>query len=117
MKLQKKIYENCAEKKRDFIFGVILFVGLNALLYPLTMLASSLTEDYALAALMGFWQILPFLVNIGVVIYFALTRQWIALGMLGTFAGLNSLAIILSIIAGVVCFFIYAWTEAGATLW
>jgi len=112
MKLQKKVYETRAEKKKDFIIGVGVFFGLNVLLYLLAALASSLsqtiTADFELFALMGCWYILPFLANVGAIIYFGLTRSWIALGMLGTFGALMLLSLILSCIASIVCFVLFS---------
>lgn len=112
MKLQKKVYETRAEKKKDFLIGVGVFLGLNVLLYLLAILASFLTQtttnDVKTIVFLGCWYILPFLANIGVIIYFALTRSWIAMGMLGTFGGLILLSLVLSCIASVVCFVLYS---------
>ncbi len=47
---------------------------------------------------------LPFLVNIAIAVYFAFTRQWIALGMLVAYASLIVLAVVAGIIASIVCF-------------
>ena len=111
MRLQKKVYETRAEKKKDFFIGVGGFFSLNVLLYLLSALATylsqTITADIEFYFLMGCWYILPFLANIGVVIYFALTRSWIAIGMLGAFGALILLALILSCITSVVCFVLY----------
>ena len=47
---------------------------------------------------------LQILVNIGVIVYFALTRSWIAMGMLGTFAFLILLALVAGVIFSIICF-------------
>ena len=112
MKLQKKIYETRAEKKKDFLIGAGIFFGLNVLLYFLARLASSLsytiTADFEFIALMACWYVLPFLANIGAIIYLALTRSWIAIGMLGTLGALTLLSVVLGVIATVVCFALYS---------
>ena len=113
MKLEKKVYTDRSEKQKDFAIGVGVFFGLNVLIYILQILvlwaaqympASPETLDtisFAISCLVFPLQILA---NIGVMIYFTLTRTWIAIGMLGTFGFLMGLLLILGIIFSIVCF-------------
>jgi len=113
MKLTKKEYATREEKKKDFFLGVGVFIGLNILLYVLQFLlmwiltlpplspADGETLSLSLSCLAFPLQIL---VNIGLIIYFALTRNWIALGMLGTFGFLILLAVLAGVIFSLICF-------------
>ncbi len=112
MKLEKKEYTTRAEKRMDFGIGVVVFFGLNVLitlvqylllgvlLYAFKSSEASEVMGYGISCLAFPLQIL---VNIGVVVYFALTRTWIAIGMLGAFGFLMGLMVILGIILSVVC--------------
>lgn len=115
MKLNRKVYETRAEKQKDFAIGVGVFIGLNALLgFLLWIVGSLLTEPFvnstsevvsALALLGVFlFNALPFVINLGVLIYFLVTRIWIAFGMLGAFGALLLLGLIAGIILSIVCF-------------
>jgi len=115
MKLNRKVYETRTEKQKDFAIGVGVFIGLNALLgFLLWIVGSLLTEPFvnstsevvsALALLGVFlFNALPFVINLGVLIYFLVTRIWIAFGMLGAFGALLLLGLIAGIILSIVCF-------------
>lgn len=115
MNLERKIYETQSEKKKDFAIGAGVFIGLNVLLLILSSVVSVLftlpfvnTESDTAAglALLGgcLFYVIPFLFNIAALIYFMLTRTWIAIGMLGTFGALLILGLILGVIASIVCF-------------
>lgn len=112
MKLQKKVYASSAEKQKDLAIGVGVFVGLNFFFYAIAVLVSSLlpllgesgTESLISLISLCLSYTLPFLINIGALIYFALTHTWIALGMVATFGFLVILAMILGMILSVVCF-------------
>lgn len=112
MKLEKKFYSTRAEKQKDLALGIGVFLGLNFLLYVIGILVSMLLSasvpsegrDFISLITISFLNLLPFLINIGVLIYFALTRTWIALGMIATFGGLILLTVILGIIATIICF-------------
>ena len=117
MKLTPKIYTDPDEKKKDFWRGVALWFGLNILM---TLCSWGLTA--ALVAVMSgttdpnspifgvystisiVLSIIPWLVNIGLIIYFALTRSQIALGMLAGFGFALLLVLCLGIIFAVACF-------------
>jgi hypothetical protein len=47
---------------------------------------------------------LPFVVNIGLLVFFAFTRCWIALGMLSAIGALIALAVCASVVFLVYCF-------------
>jgi hypothetical protein len=113
MKLTKKEYTSREEKKKDFFIGVGVFIGLNVLLSVLQVLVMMALTYLPLpsgdeqAISLGFSCLaypLQILANIGVIIYFAFTRNWIALGMLGTFAFLILLALVAGVILSVICF-------------
>ena len=115
MKLVRKVYETRAEKWKDFAIGVGVFIGLNLLLYILSLGISGLgvvfTKFVAADDLASYPYILSclfypltILINIAASVYFFLTRTWIGIGMLGTFGLLLILGLILSIIIGVICF-------------
>jgi hypothetical protein len=111
MKLEKKIYTTRAEKQRDLAIGIGVFIGLNVLLYAIGALVASLlplsgiSQAESLIPLISLClsSTMPFLINIGVLVYFALTRAWIALGMVAAFGFLMILALILGVIASIVC--------------
>src|SRR5262245_37394651 len=94
----RKIYETEAEKQKDFWIGVGLLFGLNLVLFlfgwaALLLLGSSSVtfpgSDSPLGdlytSLACVLQLLPWLINFGLIIYFALTRSQIALGMVAGF--------------------------------
>jgi hypothetical protein len=116
MKLTKKEYTSREEKKKDFFIGVGVFIGLNVLLSVLQVLVMmALTylplspgdEENIALGLSCLGNPLQILVNIGAIIYFALTRNWIALGMLGTFGFLILLALVAGVIFSIICLAMY----------
>ena len=117
MSLQKKIYESEAEKKKDFWRGVGLWFGLNILMalcswgVNAALFGVMSSPDGSSTPLSNVYPILslilgtlPLLINIGLIIYFALTRSQIALGMLAGFGIALLLTIILGVIFTVACF-------------
>ena len=121
MALKQKIYETDAEKKKDFRLGIALFFGLNivlalcswgvtALLYgslSTTDFTNPSTPDLTnlystLTCILG---ALPLVINIGLIIYFALTRSQIALGMLTGFAIAFVITLCLGVIFAAWCFY------------
>lgn len=116
MSLKRKIYENNAQKKKDFWIGVGIWFGLNILMglcvggvnaMQMSMINSDAsnptlrTINFTLFMLLG---ILPFVVNIGLIVYFAFTRGQIALGMLAGFGMALALVIFLGIFLSASCF-------------
>lgn len=112
MKLTKKIYATRAEKRRDLALGVGVFFGLNFLLFSITTLVfllvpwsgNSETEILFQLISLNLSIALPLLINSGAIVYFALTRTWIALGMIATIGSLIGLTLLLGIILSVACF-------------
>ena len=116
--LTKKIYITPAEKRRDFWIGVGLWWGLNILLsicqYGLTfglaaLLPVYINSDepfYALISILSWLlTLLPWIINIGLIIYFAFTRSQIALGMLAGFGIALVIVICLGVIFAIWCFY------------
>lgn len=113
MKLTRKEYTSREEKRKDFWIGVGVFIGLNVLIYVLLLLLTWVLTTLPLSPgdeesiLLGLSYLafpLQILVNIGAIIYFALTRSWVALGMLGTFGFLILLALVAGVIFSIICF-------------
>lgn len=115
IKLKRKVYESVAEKRKDFIIGIGVFIGLNVLLSILSgvlnMLSMALAEystsdiGMILSLISSIFIFsLPFLINFVVLIYFLLTRTWIGVGMLGTIVLLLIFGLVLGVIVSVVCF-------------
>lgn len=117
----RKTYETEAEKKRDFWIGVGLFFGLNILLTAcqwglgaglITITSnfdSSIPDSSPLASIFAiFFYAMPWVINVGLLIYFAFTRSQIALGMLAGFGIALLLVICLGVIFTAVCFLIIA---------
>ena len=111
MNLQRKVYATRGDKVVDLIIGVVIWHVVNIVLGAGFALASGLitgvTNDPNVANLMSIVSLvlgcLPFLVNIALLIYFGMTRYWIALGMLATFAVYVILAICALLFIGVAC--------------
>lgn len=114
MKLERKIYSTRREKVTDFIIGAVIFILLNGLIFGLSYLlerASSsntfqnnqfLENLAALLYILNFcW---PWVLNILAIVFFALTRHWIALGMVGIIAILFSLTMMAIVLSLVACF-------------
>ena len=115
--LTRKAYTGPAEKKRDFWRGVGLFFGLNIVMALCSWGASAalanmtytpngpndqlVTVYPVVSFVLG---VIPLLINIGLIVFFAFTRSQIALGMLAGFGIALLLSIILGVIFAVACF-------------
>ena len=125
MRLTKKEYTSEEEKKKDFRLGLIgwyvgnlalclLQAGVGALLA--SWLSSSGSDGNAPGVIENLLTVvlyfLPWVINIGLIIFFALTRSQIALGMLVGFASAVALVILLGIIFTVACFVMAAGTNS-----
>ena len=121
MKLEKKVYTTRSEKQKDFFIGVGIFIGLNVLLSILPGAFMFLLDLFStgsdssvegtvsmVGTCISF--VLPFLGNIAAVIYFALTRSWIAIGILGAIAILFVLSLLAIIVSLVACFLLPSLT-------
>ena len=115
--LTRKIYETDAEKKRDFWLGVVLFFVLNIVLTAcqwglgIGLFAISpdiVNSDFISSPLFTIlsWvlTLLPWVINGGLLIYFAVTRSQIALGMVAGFGIALVIVICLGVIFTVWCF-------------
>lgn len=116
----RKDYSSPAEKKKDFWLGVGLFFLLNILLglcswgvlalfgYSgalFNVSTSTYSDLYSvLTCILG---LLPWILNIGLVIYFAFTRNQIAYGMVAGFAIALLIVICLGVVFAAFCFFLY----------
>jgi hypothetical protein len=114
--LTPKVYTDPSEKKRDFWRGVGLFFGLNIVmalcswgtntaLFNMTYTPEGtntrLVDVYSMVSfLLG---VVPLLINVGLIVFFALTRSQIALGMLAGFGIAFALTLILGVIFAVAC--------------
>lgn len=112
----RKEYANPAEKKKDFWIGVVLFFVLNILLvacqwglgFGLVSVSPNLPSDEISSALGTIFSwimiLLPWALNIGLIVYFAFTRSQIAVGMLAGFGIALALVVAAGILFMVVCF-------------
>ena len=117
--LTRKEYTGPAEKKRDFWRGIGLFFVLNIVmalcswgastaLYNITYTPNGTnTQLVDVYSIVGFiLAVIPLLINIGLIVFFAFTRRQIALGMLAGFGIALLLSIVLGVILAVACFVI-----------
>ncbi len=115
--LTRKEYTDPAEKKRDFWIGVVIFFVLNIVLTLCqwgisagfyTVSPSIVDSNFPSSPLFSIlsWALLlmPWVINIALVIYFALTRSQIALGMVAGFGIALAIVICLGVIFTVWCF-------------
>ena len=105
MKLERKIYTTRNEKVLDFVLGFVGWFLINGLLYGCSILIlqrmSFDASGSIVAVLLG---LLPLLVNIAALIFFAFTRRWIALGMLAAFALVLVGVLLFGLVFYVICY-------------
>jgi hypothetical protein len=120
MKLTRKEYTDPAEKKKDFWRGFWGWWLGNGALWIVTAgvtaaILAAYGDNTSLNAILDTASIvvnlLPLLINALLLIYFALTRSQIALGMLVAFAVGLGIVVILGIILTVACFVILATSK------
>ncbi len=113
MNLQRKVYETKNEKVIDFLIGFFGWFIINTLLGILQIgILAGLSATFEGTAngeqIIGMIGLviscIPLILNIGVIIYFAFTRYWIALGALLAFAFSLLLVVLLFIFFLVACF-------------
>jgi hypothetical protein len=117
MKLEPKLYTTRDQKVGDFMLGVGLFVAGNIVLAVVFGVLASLISAFVPSTLSGtagtnsigtlltlFVSFIPFVINIALMIYFGLTRRWVALGMLAAFA----IILVVVLILGAACFALIA---------
>lgn len=115
MKLSRKSYATRSEKIIDFVLGFFGWFVLTALLGGLLQLVSGLMawaagragidtagNLYLVAGLAVYG--LVFLIQVALVVFFAFTRGWIALGALTAFALTLFIVICLAVLIGGTCF-------------
>lgn len=110
--LKRKEYTDPAEKKKDFWLGFGLWWGLNIVLtlcqWGLGMVLYSIPSSGETLAMVSsvmsiIFYALPWVINVGLIIYLAFVRGYMALGMLAGFGSVLALTICLSVIAAVAC--------------
>ncbi len=102
-----------AKKRRDFWLGVGLFFGLNLLLWLvdiglLALFSNANLPDSASSTLGMIVTFLPFVLNIGLLIFLAFKRPQMALGMLAGFGIALLIVICLALLFAAVCFVLYS---------
>ncbi|HQV94196.1 MAG TPA: hypothetical protein PLA27_09915 [Anaerolineales bacterium] len=115
--LTPKVYETDAERKRDFWIGVGIFFALNIVLTlcqwgvgagALTVSPTNGSSDFVSSTLFTIltwvFLLLPWVINIGLIIYFAFTRNQVALGMVAGFGIALAIVICLGVIFVAWCF-------------
>jgi hypothetical protein len=123
MNLTRKTYSTRNEKTIDFIIGFVGFFVLNgvvggagSVIFSL-LSATPLAFDENFQTLLGFLSLaltcLPLLINLGLIIFFAFTHYWIALGALAAFAAALVVVICIALIWGAVCFALLAAYSAS----
>ena len=109
---KRKVYTTRGEKVVDFIIGIGLVIVINTILgvlfWGLSYLSSNLSTSGTAINLLGIVGIvlncLPYVINIGLMVFFGFTRPWIALGMLATVGALLALSLCLAVAVAVWCF-------------
>jgi hypothetical protein len=111
----RKRYESRREKQLDFAIGFGGYIVLNALVqgigFAVVALAPTIGDTFqsepgrtVLTVMNAFIGLLPWLINIILLIYFGFTRHWIALGALAVIAAGLLLAIFLMLLFLAACF-------------
>jgi hypothetical protein len=106
------------QKRRDFWLGVGLFFGLNIVLWVLSNLLivvlANLNIPYNVVdPLFLIASFFPYVVNIGLIIFLALKRPQMALGMLGGFGIALAIVVCLGLIFMAYCFVILGSSGSG----
>jgi len=109
-----KEYETSGHKWGDFAIGFALWFVLNTLMLAALWVVTgfltdpSVSNNPALNQALGYallcMSVLPLIVNIGLIIFFAMRRRWIALGMLGALSGTLLLVVCAAIVFLAACF-------------
>lgn len=112
--LTHKEYTDPAEKKRDFWIGVGIFFVLNVVLvlcqwgaaFGIIAAFSDFVDSGSIftSILYIVYTLAPWVINIGLIVYFAFTRSQIALGMVAGFGIALAIVICLGVIFMVWCF-------------
>ncbi len=110
MKLQRKVYTTRQEKIIDLVIGIGVFMLVNVFMtgigFGWTAVETAYSESipsFVTQAVSLILTVSPYILNLGLLVLFALWRHWIALGMVAAFAISLLLALCLAVIAGVAC--------------
>ena len=105
---ERKEYETRQQKTVDFVLGVAIWIAINVVMVgiqvALTGAAASASQSTnpALSTVVNValvvCTILPWIVNIAVIVVLAIYRRWMAFGMLATIGALMALVICLGIV-------------------
>ena len=124
MNLERKVYETRSQKVGDFFLGVGLFIAVNVVLAFILSLGAGMFSGLAYGSssgasnsfLTGITGILgliayavPCVIQLALLIYFGLTRYWIALGILGAFV----ISLLLVLLATAACFGLIYYISGG----
>ena len=113
MKLIRHTYTTRGEKIRDFFIGFGIWLVLNGVLglgvpYVLGPALNNFTPTGTFGQILGivaaFFACLPWILNLVGMIYFGLTRYWIALGILGGFVLALVIVVCAFLVVAVLCF-------------
>ncbi len=119
MKLTRKIYATRGEKTIDFFVGFVGWFVLNGIIgggaqLVITVLNNAFisVNNSTAQSVVGVTGLvlgcIPFILNIGLIIFFAFTRHWIALGALGALVASLIIVICIATLIGGVCFALLA---------
>jgi hypothetical protein len=103
------VYRTRSEKGTDFILGIVLFIAINIVLIALVPFALSIASQNGSMqnsniAFAAFFFALACFVDFAAIIYFALTRSWVAMGMLTFFALAFAIPLIFAALFAAFCF-------------
>ncbi len=114
MKLEQKVYATTAEKRLDFIIGLAGFFAVNLLFAGAAWGLAALSDAWSsagnpsaastLSTVVAIVGCLPFLINIGGLVFLAFTRPWVSLGILSGYALLLLITVCAAIAFGIYCF-------------
>ncbi|MGH2522153.1 MAG: hypothetical protein ACRDH2_06585 [Anaerolineales bacterium] len=124
MNLTRKTYLTRNEKIIDFVIGFVGWFVVNSVLGGIVGvglgLLGSLTANSAdptLQNIVGVVSLalncIPLIINLGALVYFALTRYWIALGALAAFGLVLVAVICAAVFLGVACLVILSGASGG----
>jgi len=119
MKFNRKIYETRNEKQKDFVIGFFGWIVVNviavivgsAVFNAVLSLFERLFPGASYDTIMGIQSIgsllMPLLFNVGLLIFLALTRKWIALGALAGFAAVLIFVVVAGLVLTAICASMY----------
>lgn len=106
----KAVYETRGEKVRDFLAGFVGWFLVNIVFGLLTSIPPTLINDVRppisdlVGVLYGVLACLPWVVNLGLLVFFLMRRRWIAFGGLAAFGLVLLCIIIAGVVTAAICF-------------